>query len=132
MSALKEYAGTRQIKGEPERRWFSTPELDLIVWVNEMKQPFAFQFCYDKLGREHALTWEPDSGYHLAAVDSGEERGLHHKGSPTLNSDESFDRDRVAGLFAAAAGELPAPITKLVAQVLAAWPHSPALPVRRA
>jgi hypothetical protein len=131
MAQLQEYAQTRQIDGEPKRRWFSSSDLDLIVWYDESEKPFAFQLCYGKQESEHALTWQPGEGFEHTAVDSGEQRSLHHKGSPMLVPDGAFDRDRVSRMFDDSAAELPAPVFELVTSVLAAYPQSPPAPAQR-
>jgi hypothetical protein len=128
---LKEYKLTRQIAGEPKRRWFSTDDLDLIVWLNEKEQPFAFQFCYDKRTREHAITWEAGHGFEHSAIDAGEGNALQHKGSPTLIAAGPFDHERVERVFLDSGAELPEPIHRMVAAALKAYPQSPALDARR-
>ena len=52
----------KQLQGEPARRWFTSPEIDLYVWLGEDGSPTGFQLCYDKQAREHALTWTQASG----------------------------------------------------------------------
>ena len=53
---LREIAA-RQVPGDPKRRWFTSPRIDLFVWLDEHDSPSGFQLCYDKESREHALTW---------------------------------------------------------------------------
>lgn len=50
---LQELKKVRQHAGEPERRWFSNTEFDLIVWLDEHAAVIAFDLCYGKQHREH-------------------------------------------------------------------------------
>ena len=52
---LREIEKTRQIAGEPTRRWFSDTSMDLIVWV-EQESAVGFQLTYDKPHAEKAVT----------------------------------------------------------------------------
>jgi hypothetical protein len=81
----------KQLQGEPARRWFTSPEIDLYVWVGEDGAPTGFQLCYDKQSREHALTWTQASGYSHRAVDGGESRPGRYKGAPILVANGAFD-----------------------------------------
>lgn len=122
MSILRELADTRQVAGEPHRRWFTAPDLDLIVWLDEREAPIGFQLCYDKERGERALTWRSGRGYDHAAVDSGEDGYAAYKRTPILVADGAFDVKRVSAIFDAASTELPAPIREFVAQTLANYP----------
>ena len=52
---MKELRSSRK-PGEPERRWFHGDQLDLIVWLTEEGEIMGFQLCYDRRGKERALT----------------------------------------------------------------------------
>lgn len=86
---------TRQVPGEPARRWFMSTQSDLIVWFGEDRSPSGFQFCYDKLGREHALTWTRRDGFSHLAVDTGPEG----RETPFLVANGAFDPARIRRLF---------------------------------
>lgn len=129
MSQLTEFIGTRQIEGEPKRRWFSSETLDLIVWSNEANLPFKFQLCYDTDRQEHALTWEAGRGFDHSSVDSRKTSG--GPASPILVPSGAFDRDRVREAFAQSSCELEAQIGALVTMVLDAHPDSPDIAARR-
>jgi hypothetical protein len=58
--------------GEPHRRWFRDDFFDLVVWY-ESDEILGFQLCYDRLGREHAITWFPDRGFSHDRIDTGDE-----------------------------------------------------------
>ena len=69
---LAEIQGSRQIPGEGFRRWFTDEYFDLIAWYETpaakdarpgaMKELKGFQLCYDKTGRERALTSTGSTG----------------------------------------------------------------------
>jgi len=122
MSALRELSDTRQIPGEPRRRWFSSPELDLIVWMGDAGDPVGFQLCYDKLAAERALTWRAGRGFDHTAVDNGEGMPMKHKATPLLVADGVFDNRRVSGIFREASATVPPPIRRFVTDTLARYP----------
>ena len=120
---MRELPDIRQIPGEPRRRWFNSPELDLIVWLDEDDRPSGFQLCYDKLRGERALTWRAGRGYDHAAVDSGEDMPTKYKGTPILVADGLFESDRVKEDFLEASAEVPEDIRNFVAAVLERYPR---------
>ncbi len=68
---LREVQNVRQIGGDPSRRWFSDPGMDLIVWM-EARDIVGFQLTYDKPHAEKAVTWRagaPELSY--TGVDDG-------------------------------------------------------------
>ena len=123
MDVLRELPDTRQIPGEPKRRWFNSPELDLIVWLDDDDRPSGFQLCYDKSRGERALTWHEGRGYDHAAVDSGEGMPTKYKGTPILVADGLFEPDRVKEDFLEASAEVPDAIRTFVAGVLDRYPR---------
>lgn len=123
MSMLRELPDTRQIAGEPRRRWFFSSELDLIVWLDDQDEPIGFQLCYDKYRGERALTWHKDRGYDHAAIDDGENVPSQYKSTPILVADGLFERDRVKAAFLAASAEVPETIRRFVADALARYPE---------
>ena len=123
MSPLRELADTRQIPGEPHRRWFNSPELDLIVWMSEDEELLGFQLCYDKHTGERALTWRAGRGYDHAAVDAGEKSPSKHKGTPILVADGAFPHERVSAIFNEASPELPPHIRIFVTQAIQNYPR---------
>lgn len=104
---LQEYAPTRQVKGEPTRRWFHSRLCDLIVWVDDSQVPLGFQFCYDKGGEEHALSWKHDLGFSHMAVDSGEMMAGAFKAAPILRADGACDSKRILEMFRDESRQLP-------------------------
>ena len=122
MSELRELPDTRQIPGEPRRRWFHSPDLDLIVWFGEDDTPVGFQLCYDKARYERALTWREGRGFDHSAVDTGERGDVRHKSTPILVADGLFDTKSVRDEFIEAAGEVPEDIKSYVSRVLERYP----------
>ena len=118
MDMLRELPDTTQVEGEPKRRWFNSPELDLIVWLSDDDKPVGFQLCYDKPHNERALTWHEDRGFDHSGVDDGEQTPAEHNRTPILVTDGLFDRDRVKRKFLEASAEVPEPIRKFVARTL--------------
>ena len=103
---LTEVTETRQVEGEPRRRWFTDPAIDLYVWYDAANRIIRFQICYDKGPEEKALDWNAGEGFSHAGVDDGESGELRMKSTPILTGRTEPDRDAVLGLFAAAAGKL--------------------------
>lgn len=119
MRPLTEVQDVRQVPGEPRRRWFESPDFDLVVWCDASGAPAAFQLCYDKTTAEHALTWHPRSGIEHTAVDAGEAVGIGHKRAPTLVADGEADVHRVRQRFLEASRRLPPDIVEFVCAKLA-------------
>lgn len=110
---LREIHPVRQIRGEPRRRWFASPNLDLIVWMGSDEAPVGFQLCYDKRDLERALTWRAPNLFSHMAVDTGEGPGSH-KGTPLLVPDGQFYPAFVGPCFDSECGAVPAAIVDLV------------------
>lgn len=118
MDLLRELPDARQVPGEPRRRWFNSPDLDLIVWMDDRGDPTGFQLCYDKLRSERALTWHADRGYDHAAVDDGEAAPGKHKSTPILVADGLFQSNRVHAEFLEASADVPEDIRQFVSDAL--------------
>lgn len=118
VDGLRELPSTRQVEGEPRRRWFSSPDLDLIVWVDDSAAIIGFQLCYDKMRGERALTWRLGRGYDHMGVDDGEQSPAQHKSTPILVADGFFDRERVTGLFLESSASVPERIRTTVAELI--------------
>lgn len=112
---LVELPDARQIKNEGYRRWFSDKYFDLIVWYDADKTTIAgFQLCYDKLGRERAITWHKDKGFLHNSIDDGETAYEHAKMSPILVSDGAFSKETVSDKFKASSIGMNREIADLV------------------
>lgn len=95
---LKEIRKIRQSEGEPRRRWFTAPLLDLYVWYDGDDNVVQFQICYDKGPDEQALTWKQGQGIVHHAVDDGEGGIYRMKSTPVIVADTRYDAGRIAGL----------------------------------
>ena len=116
---LREIANTRQIKGEPHRRWFTSGTMDLVVWYGEDGNLAGFQLCYDKDSEERALTWRPESGFSHMTVDDGDNAGgMRYKSAPILAAGVAFDAGRILDLFTAGSAVLPVPVATFVRERL--------------
>ena len=111
---LNEIKHVSQIKHEAKRRWFTSSEMDLMLWFDG-RELIAWQFCYDKNQEEHALSWKKDIGYSHLIVDDGEHGGaLSHKSTPLLAHAENFDQARVLHLFECNSVRLPTDIRRKI------------------
>jgi hypothetical protein len=114
---MREIANVRQVSGEARRRWFSSAVLDLIVWLDDQDMPIGFQLCYDKGGRERALTWSQQHGFSYMAVDDGEQSfDMGYKATPILVPCGAADIMMVRTIFKENAQQLPADIMEFVQQ----------------
>jgi hypothetical protein len=116
---LKELLPTRQVEGEPRRRWFRSDRCDLIVWLRDDGAPEGFQLCYDKDYQEHALTWISARGFSHMRVDSGAGIPGYPKGTPILVADGAIDADRILDVFSEESGEVPPELVRLVSEKVA-------------
>lgn len=120
---LKEVQKTRQITGEPHRRWFSDETFDLIVWYEARREIIGFQLCYRAWPDEKALTWLRGKGFSHNRIDQGEGRPDHHKMTPILLPDGEFEADRVLEQFLAASSDLDAEVVGIVTRGLRHYPN---------
>ncbi len=122
---LEEIHGARQIPKEGFRRWFTDEYFDLIVWYEDAKSPVTalkgFQLCYDKSGKERALTWTREHGFQHNRIDSGEVPG-HAKMSPVIIADGEFRADAIAELFRREAALIDQHLVRFVHAKVKAYP----------
>ena len=128
MAQMREIARTRQVDGEPPRRWFFSHQMDLLVWLDEAGAPQYFQLCYGKYHDEHALRWKPGHGHTHYRVDDGAEAGFGG-GTAFLIDDGPFDAGRVLDQFQALSVELPLDVVQFVTDKLQAHPNYNPAPV---
>lgn len=107
--------------GKAGRRWFSSPQFDLVLWLGEDQAFTGFELSYDKQDRERAIVWTPAQGYRHMAVDGGEARPGKHKATPILVADGVFDVRRVCAAFQAASDSLPPEVAAYVTRALAQY-----------
>ena len=114
---LRELPNTKQVEGEPPRKWYFSHDLDLVVWFDPAGIPCAFQLAYNKYRGEHSISWHFERGYRHYVVDDGE----RHSGcfeTPFLYANGPFNRDAVLERFLAQSGGLPVSVAELVAEKL--------------
>lgn len=119
---MREIVNVRQVPGDSKRRWFSSRDFDLIVWLAADRSLTGFELCYDKQQGEHSIAWTKSKGFRHMAVDDGEQRYGKHKASPVLVPDGFFDVRRVHSAFAGASGSLPSEISAFVLRALEGHP----------
>jgi hypothetical protein len=113
---LYEIPHTRQIPGEPHRRWFTDAFFDLIVWRSASQAILGFQLAYDKRRSHRVLTWRQGVGYAHNKVDDGENRPGKPKASPILLPDGTFDPQGIGEAFAHASAHVDPHIAQFVMQ----------------
>ena len=118
---LREISETRQIRGEPRRRWFNSDAMDLYVWYDNDGAALGFQLCYGKPNEERALTWFRPASYSHMRVDTGPSEG-QGRGTPLLVLDGIFEPASVGAEFARLGADLPDDVRDLVAGRLDAFP----------
>jgi len=119
---VREFVNIRQLPGEPWRRWFSSDEFDLILWLGEDGGFAGFELCYDKPGLERSISWRPDSGFEHMAVDAGEDRPGKYKASPIMVMDRRFDAMRILSTLVEECRSIPPEIAAYVVNTLETHP----------
>lgn len=109
---LKEYS-CRQVAGDYPRRFMSDDDFDLYVWFRPDGEFYGFQLCYEKTGRERALTWLSDRGFSHSAVDSGDVVPTQNC-APVLVTDGYMPTETVRKKFLRHSHELDTRIRELV------------------
>ena len=107
------YEPIKPVANDLDRRWLSDEYFDLIVWYESDRQIHGFQLCYDKPGRERALTWTHQRGFRHSAVDSGEHAPTTNQ-TPILVAGGAFPVERVRAEFIARSSLLPSELRELV------------------
>ncbi|MDH4161475.1 MAG: hypothetical protein OEW15_02135 [Nitrospirota bacterium] len=96
---LQEVSPVRQIANENPRRWFSSSDMDLTVWVDREGKISGFELCYDKGKDERAVRWFENEGFIHERIDDGENRPGRFKGTPILVPDGMFASQVIAERF---------------------------------
>ena len=96
----------KPVPADLDRRWLCDDYFDLFVWYGSNAKIYGFQLCYDKPGRERALTWTADNGFVHGAVDSGESRPTANR-TPTLTGEPTFAASEVEREFIARSATIP-------------------------
>ena len=120
---MREGTNVRQIPGEGRRRWFSSDDFDLIIWLNDDGSFAGFELCYDKRHNEHSLVWNPVYGFAHMAVDDGESGPGKYKASPILIASGYFDARRIHTALIKEAHSLPKEVAGYVLHALEEHPN---------
>ncbi|MDF3035407.1 MAG: hypothetical protein K0S28_681 [Paucimonas sp.] len=115
---LKEIKNIAQSAGSPARRWFAAKDADLIVWLDENGRPTGFQFCYEKAGREKALTWKNGRASHCRVDDGEATGGMRYKATPIMGDDEPLPPTTIDRLAAMLCAALPSDVRSYVTDAL--------------
>ena len=112
---MHEIKDIQQPEGEPWRRWFFDPFMELVVWFDDSDGIIGFQLVYDRPMDPHALTWYEESGYYHHRVDNGEcPDTTAFKGIPILMADGRFDFKRVGADFKGKSSEIDPQVAAFV------------------
>ena len=123
MNALLELKSSQQPIDGRRRRWFYSPDMDLVVWYEADDSISGFELYYDKNVREHVFIWQSEGGFTHLAVDDGEQKPvLEYKEAPILIPDGHVDAGHIKGLFEASCDGLPAELLTLVRSKLDRFP----------
>lgn len=115
---LKELKSTRQIPGEPFRRWYGDADNDLIVWLDRYRV-IGFQLLVPG-GCDHTvITWHEGQGTTVAGLDDGEGRPGRPKMAPILSQPSAIDLDKVVRHFKTISEEVPSGLAALVEHKIA-------------
>lgn len=110
---LVELKNVRQISGEACRRWFSSPEMDLIIWHENDGKLAGFELCYDKDTCEKSF-YMGNAGQLNMLIDNGENRPGKYKSSPLVIRDTAIDAGRLKEEFILQSENLPQDIIEFV------------------
>ncbi|MDR3460292.1 MAG: hypothetical protein P4N60_22920 [Verrucomicrobiae bacterium] len=104
---------TKANQSDFARRWLTDDYFDLIVWYEPGGGIHGFQLCYDKTGRERALTWTQSRGFAHNSVDSGETAPTANL-TPVLVPDGAFHGAPVREQFLSRCTQIDELIRKFV------------------
>lgn len=120
---LKELKNTRQIVGEPFRRWFTGNSIELIVWYDDQKTKITgFQLCYRNNQEQKAITWQQEHGYSHTTIDDGEGRTGRHKMAPILIPEGVLSLQSVLEQFMANSKNLDRDLVEFVSNRIKQYP----------
>lgn len=114
---LVEVESVKQQPGEDFCRWFRDEYFDLYVWSNQNGTITGFQLCYDKPGKERAITWLSGKGFFHHRIDSGDQNPIKNQ-SPVLVQDGLFQGDEIARRFTESSPALDAKLAAFVRRKL--------------
>ena len=91
---LREISRVKQT-GSLRRRWWTSAEMDVYVWQDELGHVQSFEICYDKPHSEHALRWHDEHGFSHARIDDGEAHAMMHR-TPIAVPDGTYSLETIA------------------------------------
>lgn len=89
-----------------DRKWFSSPEEDLYLYLDEDGGIESIEFCYGKNTDEHVLIIRSGNQNSHMRVDDGEQELISHKESPIYVLNGSYSLDHIISNLAAGIGDL--------------------------
>jgi len=78
-----------------ERRWFSSAEEDLYVYLDDEGGIESIEYCYGKSRDEHVLIVKSGNQLSHMRVDDGEQKTGSYKGSPIYVLNGSFGLNQI-------------------------------------
>jgi hypothetical protein len=96
-TVFREFKNVRQEPGL-RRRWFDSPDLELVVWYDSAGTQTGFQLIYWLRDGERALTWRTGAGFKHCRIDAGDDSPLKNM-SPVLYADGVVPWPHVEQLF---------------------------------
>ena len=123
MNRLFELKSNQHDVAASRRRWFYSPDMDLVVWYETDGSVSGFELYYDKNSSEHVFIWRVDGGFSHLAVDDGDQKPvLEFKEAPILIPDGHVDAERIKSLFEDSNERMPNDIAALVRRKLDEFP----------
>ncbi len=123
---LTEITRLRQSNRNLLKRWFSSQDMDLFVWVKSVgidDMPVQFQLSYNKQSSEKVICWNLQNGCHLYQVDTGENCPAHYKETPIFtNTIKRQDLTNIARCFLAASENIDIGIADFIYARLMEYP----------
>jgi hypothetical protein len=119
---MYEIRKVKQYEGEPSRKWFFDPDIDLTVWFDEQDSIVGFQLVYDRPLTPRAMTWRKASGYFHNRVDDGEcPDTISRKGLPILLPDGRVNIEKIKTQLRNKCGSIDSGISEFVYARIAAY-----------
>jgi len=82
---LYEITHVRQSRRPQNKRWFTSPDMDLFVWARD-GMPVHFQLYLDKAGAEKVICWNIHQGFTSYQVNNGAADPDRYKQTPLLKT----------------------------------------------
>lgn len=122
---LQEIAHIRQSNRRYIKRWFTSRDMDLFIWLRK-SVPVRFQLSYNKLNNEQAISWDLHRGFHHHLVDSGETLPDHYKQTPLLiDLHDQHELAIIARRFLAACENIDIGVADFIYARLMGYPIKP-------